>query len=254
MHDVHDKLCLSTLVAALAVTLLASPALAQETAPAGGLSAPVVQVPAGGPQQQAQQPQAQQAQVQQQQAPQQPYPQPQPAPAPVQQVQVPQQSWGYAYQPQGGYPVGAYGYQVPTQQQPQFHFEERERATRRLWLPGVILFGLGWVGDFAIATPLANSISDERDPAIEQDAWAWSVVPIVGPIAQLVTGAPHPAIPVTMGLMQIGGLALFIAGMLTKETVQVRVMGPPDGHGTTVDLDAVPVQGGGMLQVTVGHL
>lgn len=245
-----------TLIAVTVALAIASNAEAQDqgtqpanaaalTAPTGPAPAPVVQVPTSSAQQQAGQAAQRPAPMPQQQMPQ-------------QQMQMPQQTWGYAYPPPTGYPVAGvpgvhYGYQTPVPQ-PQYHFEDQERATKGLYVPGIILFGIGWVGNFAIATPAANMASDDRPDAAEEDAWAWSVVPIVGPIAQLAIGAPHPAIAITMGLMQIGGLALFIAGLVSKETVQVRVAGPPDGNGTTVDLDVVPMEGGGALQLTVGHL
>jgi hypothetical protein len=157
--------------------------------------------------------------------------------------QAPAYGYGYAY----GYPQHA----VPEPQPQRYEIETRSRKS--LWMPGIILLGLGWFANFTLATPVANAVSSDRDGADEEDAWAWSVVPIVGPIAQLTIGAPHPAIALTMGLFQIGGLALFIAGLVSKEEVEVPVRGIRVGSAT-VDAGFRPLQGGGVLEVAITHM
>jgi len=135
-------------------------------------------------------------------------------------------------------------------------YREVTRPQAAFWGPGLGLFLAGYVLNFAVLTPIANAISDDRDSAREEDAWAWSLLPIAGPIVQLGVGAPHPAIPITTGLMQIGGLVMFIYGLAEHETVRVPVHAgdPEDPSVPTIAFDASPLPGGGQVTVRLTHL
>jgi hypothetical protein len=130
-----------------------------------------------------------------------------------------------------------------------------ERQTDRgLWGGGIGLFLAGWVLDFAVLTPLANAMSTDRTDAAEQDAWAWSLLPIAGPVIQLGVGAPHPAIPITTGLMQIGGLVMFILGMTTFHDTEVPVYAfgdPHDPRTARLSMDVSPMGDGAYATLTL---
>jgi hypothetical protein len=125
-----------------------------------------------------------------------------------------------------------------------------------IWGRGLGLFLAGWVLDFAILTPIANAISNDRSPADEQDAWAWSLVPVVGPLVQLGIQAPHPAVPILTGLLQIGGLVAFVVGLTTEETHRVPIYqgDPEDPHMLQVELDGGAVPGGAQVSLTLRYL
>ena len=135
-------------------------------------------------------------------------------------------------------------------------YRHTSRNPPAIWATGLGLFLAGWVLDFAVLTPIANAISSEREGADEQDAWAWSLIPIAGPLIQLGVGAPHPAIPIATGLMQIGGLITFIVGLTTQETTDIPIYrgGPDDPSMLRVGLDAAQVDGGGELRLSLTHL
>ncbi len=140
---------------------------------------------------------------------------------------------------------------VPQRERPIVGYRTQTRANPALWGTGLALFLAGYVLDFAVLTPLANAISNDRDGADEEDAWAWSLLPIAGPIIQLGIGAPHPAIPIATGLMQLGGMVLFIWGLTDEQTlrVPVRAGDPEDPNLPTLGFDARPLPGGGELRV-----
>jgi hypothetical protein len=124
---------------------------------------------------------------------------------------------------------------------------------RGLWGAGVGLFVAGYVLELAL-TPIANAISHDRPEAVEQDAWAWSLLPIVGPVIQLGIGAPHPAIPITTDLLQISGLVLFIMGMTSQHEVQVPVYAlgdPSDPTTPRLAFDLTPTSGGAHATATL---
>ena len=135
-------------------------------------------------------------------------------------------------------------------------YRSETRSPPAIWGTGLGLFLAGYVLDFAILTPIANAISIDRPGASEQDSWAWSLIPIAGPIIQLAIEAPHPAIPIITGLMQIGGLVTFIAGLTMQETRRLPIYqgDPEDPSMLRVELDAGPVPGGGQALLTVRHL
>lgn len=186
-----------------------------------------------------------------------PFPQEQPPAA--QQPAYPQQSTyaqpqyaPYAY-PSPYYPPATRGRRVP---RPIVGYRSVTRPDPRLWGAGLAMFLAGWVVDFAVLTPIANAISTDRDGASEQDSWAWSLVPIVGPFVQLGIQAPHPAIPITMELLQLGGAALIIAGLVSNQTIRVPILqgDPEDPNVPRLDVAAQPMLGGGTIGLVYTHL
>lgn len=215
------RLPLAGLVAGLA---LANVAQAQETSAGLAAPAPVMVAPAPQPMQQ---------------------PILQPAPP----TQLP------SYQPT----YGATPYMpraIPDRDRPIVGYRTETRSQPALWGTGLGLFLAGYVLDFAILTPIANAISNDRDGADEEDAWAWSLLPLAGPVIQLGIGAPHPAIPIATGLMQIAGAVLFIVGLTDQQTVRVPVRAgdPDDPSIPTLGFDATPLPGGGQVSVSLAHL
>ncbi len=158
------------------------------------------------------------------------------------------------------YGAGGVYYPPPTRrgrvQRPIVGYRSVERADPRLWGSGLAMFLAGWVLDFAAITPIANAISDDRDPGVEQDSWAWSLLPIVGPIVQLGLQAPHPAIPITLELLQLTGAGLLIAGLVTNQTIRVPIYAgdPEDPNMSRIELSARPVAGGATVGVVYRHL
>lgn len=119
---------------------------------------------------------------------------------------------------------------------------------RGLWGAGLGLFLAGWVLDMA-GTGIANAMSTDRTDADEQDAQAWSILPFAGPIIQLAIEAPHPAIPITSGLLQITGLVMFVLGMTSQHDAEVPIYawGPTaDARTPRLGLEVAPTQGGAM--------
>ncbi len=145
---------------------------------------------------------------------------------------------------------------VPPSHRPIVGYRTETRARTVLWGTGLGLFLAGYVLDWAALTPLANAISEDRAGADEEDAWAWSLLPLAGPVIQLAIGAPHPAIPITTGLMQLAGMVLFIWGLTDQETVRipVRAGDPDDPSIPTLGFDASPLPGGGEVRVSLAHL
>ncbi len=126
------------------------------------------------------------------------------------------------------------------------------QSDRGLWGAGLGLFIGGWVLDI-VGTAIFNAVSDDRDGALEEDAMAWSIVPFVGPIVQLALQAPHPALPLTSGLMQIGGLVLFCLGITSQHDVEIPIYGYADAGSPSMTLgfDARPMGDGGYASVTL---
>lgn len=180
--------------------------------------------------------------------------QPAPAPQPYQVQPQPQpQPQPYYYQPQPQ--PQPYYYRPMRRRRPQIvGYRTEEREVRSLWIPGLITLGVGYLLD-VIGTPVANSISNDRPESDEEDAMAWALIPIAGPIIQLGIGAPHPALPITSGLLQLGGLTMFIAGLTMREEARVPIYeGDADDPTRRVDVQAVPLPGGGQVNVTLTHL
>lgn len=126
------------------------------------------------------------------------------------------------------------------------------QSDRGLWGAGLGLFLGGWALDI-VGTAIFNAVSNDRDGAAEEDAMAWSIVPFVGPIVQLALEAPHPALPLTSALMQIGGLVMFCLGITSQHDVEIPIYGYADA-GTpsmTLGLDLRPTDGGGYASLTL---
>jgi hypothetical protein len=159
----------------------------------------------------------------------------------------------YAPQPQRG----SERVTVPRHRSEIVGYRQESRNPPAVWSAGLGFFIAGYALNFAILTPIANALSVDRPGASEQDAWAWSLLPILGPIVQLGIEAPHPAIPLLTGLMQIGGLTTFIVGLTMREVtrhVPIYRGDPEDPSMLRVELDASPLEGGGQVSLTVTHL
>jgi hypothetical protein len=127
---------------------------------------------------------------------------------------------------------------------------------RGLWGAGLGLFIAGWVLDIA-GTAIFNAVSNDRLPASEEDAMAWSIVPWFGPIIQLAIQAPHPALPLVSGLMQIGGTILFVLGLTSEHEAEVPIYAFGDPHDPAtarIGLDVAPTEGGAYATVTLHTL
>jgi hypothetical protein len=135
-------------------------------------------------------------------------------------------------------------------------YRTETRNPPALWGAGLGLFLGGWVLHFAALTPIANAVSNERSNAAEQDAQAWALVPIAGPLAQLGLEAPHPAIPILAGALQIGGIVLFALGLTTTEQTRVPIYegSPEDPSMLTVELDGGASPDGAFVGLTLRHL
>ena len=155
----------------------------------------------------------------------------------------------HAYQPSYAPVYGSTG-----RNRPIVAYRNETRAPPSIWGTGLGLFIAGYVLNLAI-TPLANAISDERSPADEQDAWAWSLLPVVGPMVQLGVGAPHPAVPITTGLLQLVGVVLFTWGLTESESVRVpvRLGDPQDPNVPTLGFDVDSLPGGAQIRVSLQH-
>ncbi len=119
---------------------------------------------------------------------------------------------------------------------------------RGLWGTGLGLFLAGWVIDIA-GTAIFNAASNDREGALEQDAMAWSIVPWVGPMIQLGLQAPHPALPIMSGLLQLGGTVLFIFGLSTQHDVEVPIYGWPGM--ARIGFAVAPTEGGAIASATL---
>ncbi len=127
------------------------------------------------------------------------------------------------------------------------------QSDRGLWGLGLGLFLAGWALDIA-GTAIFNAVSHDRDGSLEEDAMAWSILPIVGPFVQLGLQAPHPALPITSGLLQISGLVLFIVGMTSQHEAEIPIYawGDPADAGTArLGLDLAPTPGGAYATLTL---
>lgn len=132
-------------------------------------------------------------------------------------------------------------------------YRTEQQAPTSIWGAGLGCFLAGYVLDL-ILTPLANAISDDRPGAVEEDAMAWALLPVVGPIIQLAIGAPHPAIPITTGLLQLGGLTALIVGLVSQEDVRVPIYrGDEDDPNLQADLTLAPTVGGAAAGLTVTY-
>ena len=127
-----------------------------------------------------------------------------------------------------------------------------QQSDRGLWGAGLGLFLGGWVLDI-VGTAIANAMSD-RSSTDENNAQAWSVMPLGGPIAQLVVGAPHPALPLTFGIMQITGLVMFVMGLTSTHDAEVPVYAlgdPSDPTTPRLAFEVTPRSDGGFASVTL---
>ncbi len=128
-----------------------------------------------------------------------------------------------------------------------------QRPDGPLWGGGLAMFLAGWALDIAI-TAGANAISHDRTDAAEQDAQAWSIVPLVGPLVQLGIEAPHPAIPIFTELLQIGGLVMFVLGLTNTHDTEVPIYAfgdPHDARSARLGMGLATTAGGAYATITL---
>jgi hypothetical protein len=125
-----------------------------------------------------------------------------------------------------------------------------QQPDRGLWGGGLGLFLAGWVLDI-ISVPIANSFHPRDNWT---DSLAWGVLPFAGPVGQLTVGAPHPALPITFGLMEIVGAVMFIVGLTSTHDAEVPVyaFGDPSNPETPrLAFNVTPSDGGGYASATL---
>lgn len=178
------------------------------------------------------------------------------APAAAQDAPLVVPSPAYTASPYASSATASYGTSFPPRDRrgrPLVGTRHEMQNDRGLWGAGLGLFLGGWVLDLA-GTALANAMSHDRTDAAEQDAQAWSILPLAGPVIQLGIEAPHPAIPITSGLMQIAGLVMFITGMTSNHDAEVPIYAwgdPRDARTARLGLDLAPTQGGAVATLTL---
>lgn len=168
--------------------------------------------------------------------------------------------------PPTGTPPQQQQYVAPSYQRPVYAYAGRGREPRTvvgtrhemqndrgLWGLGLGLVLGGWALDIVL-TAVGNAISHDRSDADEQDAQAWSILPFAGPIIQLGVGAPHPAIPITTGLLQISGLVCFVLGMTSQHDTEIPIYAfgdPSDARTARIGLSIEPTNGGAYASLTL---
>jgi len=172
------------------------------------------------------------------------------------------QPQGYAQPPPGygqqqPYPQQQPPYQQPPyQQQPyaptyappqrQIHYENVQTSIKALWIPGVIVFGVGWV-----LTGTFGGFSMNSD----YNTWTW--IPLIGPWVALTyaNNSDETAGAVVGGIAQIAGLAMFVLGMTLTRTVRVArySLNEGDPRSPELALDVLPAPGGAQIGLALSH-
>jgi hypothetical protein len=157
---------------------------------------------------------------------------------------------GYGYgQPQYGQPQYGQPQYAPTyapQQQRRLQYVDQQESIKALWIPGIIAFGVGYLGSIVAA----NSLSWNTDYILSM----W--IPLAGPWVSLGMRPNDAEIggAVVGGLLQAAGLTMFILGLALTETVRVAVYAIGDGErAPELSLDLTPQLGGGTAGVTLRH-
>jgi hypothetical protein len=99
-----------------------------------------------------------------------------------------------------------------------------ERRKTWLWATGLAIVGAGWLGTGVVTSILCR----DTDPApCQPHVIPTSWLPIVGPwiILPTANGPAQRAILTAVGVLEIGGLAMLILGLVLKERVDVPVAG-----------------------------
>jgi len=111
-------------------------------------------------------------------------------------------------------------------------YEPDTRVRKGLLIGGLVTFGVAWLGSAAAASYL---IEEERygdrtfqvgdDDGEEYPAAAALYVPVVGPFVAIGTMDPNKRITAALvadGVVQVGGVAMALAGLVFQEKVLVR--------------------------------
>jgi hypothetical protein len=125
-----------------------------------------------------------------------------------------------------------------------------QQSDRGLWGGGLGLFIAGWALDI-LSVPIANAIHPRDNWT---DSLAWGVLPIAGPVGQLTVGAPHPALPITFGIMEIAGAIMFIMGVTSTHDAEVPVYAlgdPRDPMTPRLAFSVAPSDSGGFASATL---
>ena len=90
----------------------------------------------------------------------------------------------------------------------------RSAPTMGLLIPGVVLFGLGWLPNVLSVAPEIAALDGVR---VHPD-WAYvGMIPLIGPFIQLGFEDGYPLWSVISGAAQVAGLTLFILGLVIRD-------------------------------------
>lgn len=181
----------------------------------------------------------------------------------VQPQQPYQQPYGYPQQqPPPGYgqpyaqPQPYYQPQPVAPAQPRY--VERSESVPGLLVSGVIILPVSWVLTWTMTTATLDSTG--RDV----DYWLWSWVPLIGPWFMLGQGddstfgrglnESEVGGAILAGVAQATGLILIILGAAIRRTVRVATYAlGDDERAPELSFSAAPVDGGGVLGLTLTH-
>lgn len=202
-----------TATLAAALVLWASPADAQ-TSPGGSLPSPYAEPPPPPQQPTAQQPSTQ-------------------PPPPVGQPQAPP---GF----QAAYP--------PYQPPPRTVTAQETGPNRRLWMPGIIMFGVSYLVALSVAAVATDTGFD--DPYTN-----WLYAPLVGPWGALAQAdlVIDGVFAVVNGLVQAAGMLMFILGFTLNQDQPAMYAFDDDPASPRLGVDVRPIRGGAVLQGTLSH-
>lgn len=179
----------------------------------------------------------------------------------VQPQQPYQQPYGYPQQqPPPGYgqpyaqPQPYYQPQPVAPAQPRY--VERSESIPGLLVSGVIILPVSWVLTWTVATATLDGTGRDID------YWLWSWVPLVGPWFMLGQGddggrglnEAEVGGALLAGIAQATGLILIILGAAIRRTVRVATYAlGDDERAPELSFSAAPVDGGGVLGLTLTH-
>ena len=134
-------------------------------------------------------------------------------------------------QPQyGGSPYVAGGSPQPVR------YVTRSRSITALWVPGLIMTLVGWVGwSGLVGTSIWASCYGSSDPCPDAGWAGWNWIPIIGPWLSLAQGYPgagsndYTWFSVIGGLLEDVGLIMFILGLTLREEWEEPVYALGDG-------------------------
>ncbi len=153
----------------------------------------------------------------------------------------------YVQQPYGQQPYGQqpyYGQPSYPVRQRQLQYVDSETSIKALWIPGIILFGVSYVLTASLASELSFG-----DYAL----FAW--IPLVGPWFMVDAASNDDEIigGVLGGIGQLGGLTMFILGLVMKEPVRTAVYVDNSERPTSLSFDLRPEPYGASAVVSLTH-